>query len=294
MSAKDAPPQVVEATRVPRTTPHHGGLLTRIKNPRAHWGPARRAVVVTCVFGTLLTVLATVGTWPAIDDCLLAVHARGTPEHTELHADDKHSQVVFILLLHATYIGLVASTWMESGDGGAGRAGSSAWRAGSIALFWILDAALTYAWRVAVYLYVVRPLGLGIPGTNCGTSKVISGHTHFYCFHLLQLGYILVWDSRPFLPPRPNKPTPVLGDSGDPRFMAWLVSMCVNLYAVVVMLWTVGTLQQTYMLGFHSLRHMIAGLAAACFTFASLVRLILCPFQILGLKRLCQKAKTDD
>lgn len=276
MKADEPPPTVVEATRVPRTSAHHG-LLTRIKHPRAHRGPARHAAAGAAALGALLAVLATVGAWPALDDCLLAVHARGTPEHAALHADDKHSQVVFILLLHATYVGLIFATWVQSsGSDDGGRVGGAAGRVGRIACFWVVDAVATYAWRVALYLYVVRPLGLGITGTNCGTSKVISGHTHFYCFHMLQLGYILVGDSRPFLPPAPKKPALALGDSGDPRFMAWLIRTCVKLYAIVVMLWTVGTLQQTYMLGFHSLRHMIAGFAAACLTFALFVRVLDC------------------
>ena len=160
MSA-DFAPAVVEATRAPRATPAPAGIATRLKHPRAHRTPARRAAAAAAGMGLLLAALSALGSWPTLDDCRMDVHARGTPEHAALHADDKHSQIVFIFLLHVTYIGLIIITAVESHRGGDTERGSAttASRLGRIASFWILDA-LGYAWRVALYMFVTSPWAL--------------------------------------------------------------------------------------------------------------------------------------
>ena len=271
-----AAPNPVDASRAAFYWSNPSGVATRLKHPRAHRTLAFQAAATSVALGALFSAMATLGSWSTLDDCMMKAHARGTPAYKLLHADDKHSQHIFIALFHTTYIGFIISTILESSTG-VRTGGASVGRCSNLAQiagFWVADAVIAYAWRVVLYLCVVLPLGLRITGTNCGTSKIISGHSHFYCFHMLQLGYTTFCDSRPFLPPRPKRPARSLGDSGDPRFVAWLVSTCVKLYAFAVILWTVGTLQQTYVLGFHSLRHMLAGLAASMFTFASLVSIL--------------------
>ncbi len=241
-------------------------------------GPAgRRAAVVLALLAAGLALTSATGTWGTLDDCLAdrERHARGTPERTLLHADDKHSQGVFILLFHLTYVGLVLTTLVETAGTGASAVG--------VAAFWAVDAGAAYAWRLAVYWFAVRPLGLAMDGSNCGTSKSISGHTHFYCFHMLQVAFLLWVDPPPFLRGRAPAPRSV-GDTGDPRFMAWAARSCVKVYVVFVVCWTLGTLQQTYVLGFHSLRHMISGFAAAAVTVAGYVSLC---FYGLGLWCCC-------
>ena len=228
-------------------------------------GPAARAAAsMLALLAVGLVLTSTAGTWGTLDDCLAhhAHHARGTPERTLLHADDKHSQGVFILLFHLTFVGLVLTTLIETAGTGASTVG--------VVAFWAIDAGAAYAWRLVVYLSAVRPLGLAIDGSNCGTSKSISGHTHFYCFHMLQVAFLLWVDPPPFL--RSQAPTPrSVGDTGDPRFIAWAARSCVKVYVMFVVCWTLGTLQQTYVLGFHSLRHMISGFAAAAVTVAGYV-----------------------
>ena len=264
MPSKTVPP-VIEASRSV-SAGKNGASITRLKDPRAHTKQAVSAAIVMAFVGMVMVVTSIVGSWESLDDCRMRQIERGTPEHSALHADDKHSQFVFVIIFHVAYLGLsCASIITLAGDSKTLR------HAFSVVLFWIVDATSAYMWRLIIYIFAVKPLGLAIEGTNCGTSKLISGHTHFYCFHILQLAFVLFIDSRPFLASTSKKGALVSGDSADPRFLAWLVQTTIKAYALLVILWTFGTLQQTYLLGFHSLRHMISGFSAACLSFSVFV-----------------------
>lgn len=207
-------------------------------------------------FGVTLTLVSYFSSLQLLDDCLAKPHARSSPERKAQHVDDKHSQGVFIFIFHTTFVFLAICSLI---DYGANRF----CEVGKICIFWIVDALIAYSWRVFVYLFIVRPVGIATESKNCGTSKSISGHTHFYCFHLLQLIY-LIWLSGvpPFLRSKPKNPKS-MGDSGDPKLLSNILRWGVQLYSIFVLYWTLKTLEQTYVLGFHSLRHMIAGFAAA-------------------------------
>jgi hypothetical protein len=226
---------------------------------------AQALAVRLMVLGSLLSAFSYFSQLTLMDNCLAKTHSQHSPERKAQHVDDKHNQQVFIILFHATFVFLALGTLL---DYNATRAKDFC----KISTFWIMDAFVAYAWRVTVYLGIVRPLGLATESINCGTSKSISGHTHFYCYHLIQLIY-LVWCSSvpPYLKRGPMKPT-TMGDSGDPRFFSKVLRWGLQLYALVVLVWTLTTLEQTYALGFHSLRHMMAGFAAALFSIGLYVR----------------------
>jgi hypothetical protein len=277
-----SPPFTVDASRTPPAAEQASTIEHQSQDPKnsrfdsASWWSVR---LTLC--GGFLSLFSYLSSMEVLDDCNAVAHTPGSPERVAQHADDKHSQSVFIVLFHVIFLFLALGSIADFRT--SKKSSNSLVTHGKICLFWFVDAAVAYGWRVALYLYVVRPLGLAAESRNCGTSKSISGHTHFYCFHLLQLLY-LVWSNSvpPFLSSRPKKPT-TMGDSSDPQFFSSILRWGLQLYALVVVFWTLVTLERTYALGFHSLRHMIAGFAAALFTIGLYVSNVLFLFLFLYL-----------
>ena len=238
------------------------------------WNAAVTLCYRLILLGIILSLFTYISSLSVLDNCNTeSHHAQGSAERTAQYADDKHNQSVFIFLFHSIFVILALCSFLDYGSSHTNQMTVSSFA--KISIFWLVDAIAAYVWRVALYLCVVRPLGYASESENCGTSKSISGHTHFYCYHLLQMIY-LVWLTahQPFINQK-SKQLATMGDSGDPQIFARVLRWCLQLYALFVVFWTLTTLEQTYALGFHSLRHMLAGFAAALFSIGSYVSLLL-------------------
>ena len=236
-------PKELDATRNATSPSLSSSSSTKVVSTRIVTNRYNSALSLSCrilVAGILLSIFSYTSSITILDNCNEQSHEMGSPERTAQYVDDKHSQSVFIVLFHMTFLILKLCSIVEySGT-------TTITECIKISLFWLMDAGIAYVWRVVLYLYVVRPLGLASETQNCGTSKSISGHTHFYCFHLLQLIY-LVWMIK--IPPLSNQPPSQpksMGDSGDPKFLAHVLRWVLQLYALVVVVWTLTTLEQTY------------------------------------------------
>ena len=281
------PPFAVDASRTTSAV-HATQTLSplaraNVNSKSSHFDLARWWSTRLTLIGVVLSLFSYLSSMEVLDTCKAVIHTSGSPERRAQQVDDKHSQSVFIVLFHVIFVflalGSIAdySTGKKKSSSGGGGGGVTIGTCGKLCLFWFVDAVVAYLWRVLLYFYVVLPFGFAKEIIkNCGTSKAISGHTHFYCFHLLQLIY-LVWSnysSSPFLNNKKKEEenmtttttTTSLGDSSDPQFFSTILRWSLQLYALVVLSWTLLTLERTYALGFHSLRHMIAGFAAALFT----------------------------
>ena len=285
------PPFAVDASRTTSAV-HATQTLSplaraNINSKSSHFDLARWWSTRLTLIGVFLSLFSYLSSMEVLDTCKAIIHTSGSPERRAQQVDDKHSQSVFIVLFHVIFVFLALGSIADystgkkkssSSGGGGGGDGVTMGTCGKLCLFWFVDAVVAYFWRVLLYFYVVLPFGFAKEMIkNCGTSKAISGHTHFYCFHLLQLIY-LVWSnysSSPFLNNNKKKKEKekeritagaTLGDSSDPQFFSTILRWSLQLYALVVLSWTLLTLERTYALGFHSLRHMIAGFAAALFT----------------------------
>ena len=123
----------------------------------------------------------------------------------------------------------------------------------------LLEFLVSYLFRYAIYLLLVRPIGDILPYKACLTQKSISGHTHMYAFHIgLNFYYFCMYLTNK------NKTK----DNNVYKYkITWLIKDIYSTVATIIFMatLTVGILSinTTYYGGYHSPRHMIQGFIAA-------------------------------
>ena len=191
------PPFAVDASRTTSAV-HATQTLSplaraNVNSKSSHFDLARWWSTRLTLIGVVLSLFSYLSSMEVLDTCKAVIHTSGSPERRAQQVDDKHSQSVFIVLFHVIFVFLALGSIADystgkkkssSGGGGGGGGGVTIGTCGKLCLFWFVDAVVAYLWRVLLYFYVVLPFGFAKEIIkNCGTSKAISGHTHFYCFH---------------------------------------------------------------------------------------------------------------